>query len=225
MVRKSGSQLRDSLFIVAESVLSEQIGRALRHELGTSRHATKEVMRWTCVSDKTARAWINGRAAPSGAHLLALAANSYPVMIVVLHMTGHGELERVIHRLTVKEAIDSCFEARKAQLKGDGAAGRWMSPLKVHVIPKIGKTAVEDVDQHALRDLLAPIWHSKPEAATKALNRLNLTLVLVRFAARLQISSSISSLVASRTSLVRASVSIRKRSAREAVVSSEQSHW
>ena len=93
MVRKSGSQLRDSRFIVAESVLSEQIGEALRHELGTSRHATKEVMRWTCVRDKTARAWIKGRAAPSGAHLLALAAHSRPVMIMVLRMTGHGELE------------------------------------------------------------------------------------------------------------------------------------
>ena len=93
MVRKSGSQLRDSPFIVAESVLCEQIGQALRHELGTSRYATKEVMRWTCVSDKTARAWINGRAAPSGAHLLSLAANSRPVMIMVLRMTGHKELE------------------------------------------------------------------------------------------------------------------------------------
>ncbi len=93
MVRKSGSQLRDSRFIVAESVLSEQLGKALRDELGTSRYATKEVMRWTCVSDKTARAWINGHAAPSGAHLLALAANSRPVLMMMLSMTGHSELE------------------------------------------------------------------------------------------------------------------------------------
>jgi integrase len=82
---------------------------------------------------------------------------------------------RVIARLTVAQAIASCFEARKAQLKGDGAAGRWLSPLNVHVIPKIGDRAIEDVDQHALRDLLAPIWHTKPEAAAKALNRLSLT--------------------------------------------------
>jgi hypothetical protein len=93
VVRKSGSQLRDSQFVIAESVLSEQIGKALRKELGTSRHATKEVMRWTCVSDKTARAWINGRAAPSGAHLLTLAANSRRVMNMVLCMTGHPDLE------------------------------------------------------------------------------------------------------------------------------------
>ena len=51
------------------------------------------IMRWTGVSDTTARAWIHGRTAPSGSHLLALAANSRPVMIALLQMTGHGDLE------------------------------------------------------------------------------------------------------------------------------------
>lgn len=80
------------------------------------------------------------------------------------------------HRLTVKEAIEGCFEARKAELKGDGQAGRWMSPLKTHVIPKIGKVPIEDVDQHTLKRVLDPTWHEKTEAAAKALQRMNLTL-------------------------------------------------
>lgn len=79
-------------------------------------------------------------------------------------------------RLTVADAIKGCFEARKADLKNDGAAGRWLSPLSVHVIPKIGKTAIEDVDQHVLKSILDPIWHKKPDVARKALNRMNLTL-------------------------------------------------
>ena len=79
-------------------------------------------------------------------------------------------------RLTVKKAIDGCFEARKAELKRDGEAGHWMSPLATHVVPKIGTYPIEDVDQHVLKNLLEPIWHEKPEAAAKALNRLNLTL-------------------------------------------------
>ena len=87
-----------------------------------------------------------------------------------------AKLRRRIDRLTVKDAIEQCFEARKAELKGDGEAGRWMSPLKVHVIPKIGSKAIEDLDQHILKNLLAPIWHDKPQAASKALNRINLTL-------------------------------------------------
>jgi hypothetical protein len=31
------------------------------------------------------------------------------------------------------------FESRKAELKGDGMAGRWLSPLSLHVLPKLGK--------------------------------------------------------------------------------------
>jgi integrase len=79
-------------------------------------------------------------------------------------------------RLTVKQAVDGCFEAKKAELKGEGEAGRWMSPLAVHVLPVIGKTAIEDVDQHVLKKVLEPIWHSKADTARKALNRLSLTI-------------------------------------------------
>tara|TARA_R110002167_G_scaffold77846_2_gene215815 strand:+ start:143 stop:1297 length:1155 start_codon:yes stop_codon:yes gene_type:complete len=79
-------------------------------------------------------------------------------------------------RLTVAEAIEGCFKARQAELKNDGHAGRWMSPLTVHVIPKIGLTPIEDVDQHVLCSVFEPIWHEKPDAARKAMNRVNLTL-------------------------------------------------
>jgi integrase len=87
-----------------------------------------------------------------------------------------AEGRKSVARLTVKQAVDSCFEARKAELKGDGEAGRWMSPLSIHVLPVIGKTAIEDVDQHVLKKALEPIWHSKADTARKALNRLSLTL-------------------------------------------------
>lgn len=79
-------------------------------------------------------------------------------------------------RLTLAQAIDSCFEARKAELKGDGEAGRWMSPIKQHILPKIGKVPVEEVDQHVLKSALEPIWHKKADTARKALNRISLTL-------------------------------------------------
>ena len=37
------------------------------------------------------------------------------------------------------------FEARKAELKDDGKAGRWLSPLAQHVLPKLGKVPVTDL--------------------------------------------------------------------------------
>lgn len=87
-----------------------------------------------------------------------------------------SKAKRVVKRLTLKEAIDGCYKAKQAELKNDGDAGRWMSPLSSHIIPKLGSIPVEDIDQHLLVDTLGPIWHNKPEAARKALNRVNLTL-------------------------------------------------
>jgi hypothetical protein len=42
------------------------------------------------------------------------------------------EAERGSHFL--KDIAADAFEARKAQLKGDGKAGRWFSPLELHIL-------------------------------------------------------------------------------------------
>ncbi|WP_297543693.1 site-specific integrase [Roseovarius sp.] len=76
--------------------------------------------------------------------------------------------------LTVLTA--DAFEARKAELKGDGTAGRWLSPLNLHVLPKLGRVPVTDLDQRDIRDTLAPIWHTKADTARKALNRLSIVM-------------------------------------------------
>ena len=72
-------------------------------------------------------------------------------------------------------ALDA-FESRKAELKGDGKAGRWFSPLELHVLPKLGKVPVTDIDQRDIRDTLAPIWHEKASTAKKAMDRLGICL-------------------------------------------------
>ena len=51
-----------------------------------------------------------------------------------------------------------------------------MSPLENHIIPKIGKLPITKLDQHKLKEAVEPIWHSKADAAAKAVNRVNLTL-------------------------------------------------
>jgi integrase len=84
------------------------------------------------------------------------------------------EAARNIHMLT-DIALDA-FESRKAELKGDGIAGRWFSPLELHILPKLGKVPVADIDQQDIRDTLSPIWHTKAATATKAINRLNIVM-------------------------------------------------
>ena len=86
--------------------------------------------------------------------------------------------ERAARREDISLAIITAdaFEARKAELKGDGTAGRWLSPLTIHVLPKLGRVPVIDLDQRDIRDTLAPIWHAKADTARKALNRLSIVL-------------------------------------------------
>lgn len=84
------------------------------------------------------------------------------------------EAARNIHLL--KDIAKDAFEARKAELKGDGKAGRWFTPLELHVLPKLGKTPVAEIDQVDIRDVLAPIWHEKAETARKAMNRLGIVM-------------------------------------------------
>ncbi|MDK4726384.1 tyrosine-type recombinase/integrase [Rhizobium phaseoli] len=80
------------------------------------------------------------------------------------------EAEKRLHLLA--DVAKDAFESRKAELKGDGKAGRWFSPLETHILPKLGKKPVADIDQIDIRDTLNPIWHTKAETARKALNRL-----------------------------------------------------
>jgi len=82
----------------------------------------------------------------------------------------------------LEDVARDAFDVRKAELKGDGNAGRWFSPIEHHVLPKLGKVPVSDLDQKDVRDALAPIWHAKGETARKALNRL---AIILRHAAAL----------------------------------------
>ena len=84
------------------------------------------------------------------------------------------EAARNLHILN--DIAADAFESRKAELKGDGEAGRWFSPLKLYILPKLGKVPVADIDQTDIRDTLAPIWHSKADTAKKAMNRLGICL-------------------------------------------------
>lgn len=68
------------------------------------------------------------------------------------------------------------IEARKAELKGDGTAGRWLSPLTLHLLPKLAKVPVTDLDQRDIHDCLAPLWHTKSATAHKAMDRLTIVL-------------------------------------------------
>lgn len=67
------------------------VWRALASELGGTHQATKTAMRWTGVSERTARNWISGTHAPAGEHLVELMRNSDAVFLAVLSLAGRSE--------------------------------------------------------------------------------------------------------------------------------------
>jgi len=86
---------------------------------------------------------------------------------------------------TLSNIAKEAFESKKAELKGDGVDGKWFSPLKLHIMPKLGGLSVEQLTPADLQSCLAPIWHSKSDTARKALNRTN---IVIRHAAALGLS-------------------------------------
>lgn len=77
---------------------------------------------------------------------------------------------------TLADMVAAAFEARKPGLRDGGDAGRWLSPLRLHVLPRLGKRDVESLTQTDIADTLRPIWRTKPDAARKAVQRLGLVL-------------------------------------------------
>ena len=72
---------------------------------------------------------------------------------------------------TFAEIAELVFEARKERLRGNGERGRWFSPLRVHVIPKVGARRITELQQNDIHAAIAPIWRTKNETAEKALQR------------------------------------------------------
>ena len=86
------------------------------------------------------------------------------------------EKEREAASMHTFEAIArAALEAKKAKLNDGGVAGRWLSPLEVHVFPRIGRVPIAQLTQSDIETVLKPIWHSKSATAQKALDRISAT--------------------------------------------------
>lgn len=84
--------------------------------------------------------------------------------------------EAANNKCLLREVASDAFESRQADLKRDGKAGRWFSPLELHVLPKLGDLPIAEITQRDIRDALEPIWHEKAATAKKAADRLNIVL-------------------------------------------------
>jgi hypothetical protein len=110
MVPKTGNQFRNRPPLPSEADFARTIGMALRSELGLSRRATKTVMAWAGVSDRTARGWLYGSHSPGGLHLISLSTHSREVMDVFLTLTGHDTLKVAFDLAAIETELERALE-------------------------------------------------------------------------------------------------------------------
>jgi integrase len=91
------------------------------------------------------------------------------------------EAERNQEDPTFAEVVEIVFEAKRAGLRGDGKRGRWLSPLRQHVIPKIGKKRMSKITQRDVYEAIKPIWRSMHPTALKAIQRTRIVFEEGRF--------------------------------------------
>jgi hypothetical protein len=84
------------------------IAAALNRELGGSHRAIKTVMKWTGVSERTAKNWIAGFHGPAGEHLIELLRNSDEVVATVLSLSARTELQIAVG---LHEACETLLQA------------------------------------------------------------------------------------------------------------------
>ena len=73
-----------------------------------------------------------------------------------------------------EEMARMVFEAMRGTMRDNGTRGRWLSPLEIHIFPKIGHKRMSALHQTDIRDALAPIWKKKPPTAVRAINRIGI---------------------------------------------------
>ncbi len=76
---------------------------------------------------------------------------------------------------TLQEATSKYFALKKSGLKGEGEAGKWLSPIDNHILPKLGDRAVTELTLDDLVGAIEPIW--KKDTGRKALDRISQVLV------------------------------------------------
>ncbi|MFM9940569.1 MAG: tyrosine-type recombinase/integrase [Hyphomicrobiaceae bacterium] len=90
-----------------------------------------------------------------------------------------AEIVAATRSKTVEQVFAEFWPLRRVRLRNSKHVAQWEATLSAYAWPTIGKRPVAEVRAAEIIDLLAPIWHSKPETARRVLQRLG---VIFKFA-------------------------------------------
>jgi len=77
---------------------------------------------------------------------------------------------------TFRAAAELVYEERLAAWKNGKHQKQWLSTLETYAYPKIGNLPVDKIEGPQIRDLLAPIWLTRPETARRVKQRVGTVL-------------------------------------------------
>jgi integrase len=86
--------------------------------------------------------------------------------------------EGVVHRrmgVSFKDAFEAFFEIRCQQLSNSKHVEQWRSTMASYVFPVIGRRPVAEITAAEVIEVLNPIWFTKPETASRVLQRIKAT--------------------------------------------------
>lgn len=77
---------------------------------------------------------------------------------------------------TFREAAKQVHEEHEKAWKNGKHQRQWIATLKTYAFPKLGDRPVDQIEGPMIRDVLAPIWLSKPETARRVRQRIGAVL-------------------------------------------------
>ncbi|WP_223425604.1 tyrosine-type recombinase/integrase [Tateyamaria pelophila] len=90
---------------------------------------------------------------------------------------GYVAVRRRRHRShTLRSWVGRWMKANRHDLKDGGRSGRWLSPLRVHVMPVLGQMDVRAITFEDIKPIFDPIWRTKTSAAAKGMDRLGMVM-------------------------------------------------
>lgn len=75
-----------------------------------------------------------------------------------------------------REAAAAVYEEHKLGWKNGKHQKQWLATLETYAFPSLGNKLVNEIEGPAIRDVLAPIWLSKPETARRVRQRIGTVL-------------------------------------------------
>lgn len=77
---------------------------------------------------------------------------------------------------TFRDAATRVHAEHQAAWKNGKHQAQWMSTLETYAFPKLGNRLVDSIEGPIIRDVLAPIWLTKPETARRVRQRIGAVL-------------------------------------------------